>query len=141
MSQPNLQNFQINLSFNDLNDVNILSPADNDVLAYNSISGNWEIGTAGGGIGINQTWQNVLASRSSGVTYTNNTGRTIVITISRGMAANSYHSVSIDGNEVSRFVNPFGDRPVYVGITHIVPNGSTYITTGGGGVTFWWELR
>ena len=91
--------------------------------------------------GVGQTWQNVTASRSAGVTYTNDTGKPITVIVS------------------IRDVNVFSGVLVYVGgvviidvddagaqgttpYTFIVPNGSTYsVTANLNTIRHWSELR
>ena len=81
-------------------------------------------------IGIGQTWQNVTASRSAGVTYTNTTGKPIIISVtaSSNIAVDGYGEIAltIDGvyigsnSGTSRGFNMTGC------MTGIVPNNSTY---------------
>lgn len=48
--------------------------------AWCNDDGSWETsGVSKGGFGFGQTWQNVVASRASGVTYTNSTARPIEV--------------------------------------------------------------
>ncbi len=76
-----------------------------------------------------QTWQDVKASRSVGVTYTNTTGRPIMVSID-----NSGESVIVDGLQLV-LSGPYG-------VQFIVPAGSTYsVPAGGGGIDRWVELR
>jgi len=92
------------------------------------------------GIGVGQTWQNVLASRAAATTYTNSTGKPIFVlitctsggttiigtinalTFNTGIAAGAYYNCST----------------LYL----VVPNGSTYRTNSfGAGSQSWHELR
>ena len=82
-------------------------------------------------IGVNQTWQDVSASRSAGVTFTNTTGRPIFVTT--GQTSFTSRTLTVDGFEVSTNA---GDRST---CQAIVPNGSTYSLNLG--FTFWFELR
>tara|TARA_R110000787_G_scaffold55939_2_gene128790 strand:+ start:383 stop:787 length:405 start_codon:yes stop_codon:yes gene_type:complete len=86
-------------------------------------------------LGVGQTWQDVTGSRSSGVTYTNSTGKPIFLSI-YSSAADGTYTITVDGIVVVR------DREVNVDITHItiVPNGSTYLISLAGTIT-WNELR
>lgn len=88
-------------------------------------------------IGEGQQLKDVLSSRSAGVLYTNDTGRTIV----------AYISITIGSSNGSTLVNGL---PVYVnsltsGMTQvlIIPDGGTYIFPSGTGssITAWHELR
>ena len=79
-------------------------------------------------LGVGQTWQNVTGSRSSGVTYTNNTGKPIQLYIVTGAAGSRIQvgsaSLSTHG---SSLVQP------------IIPNGVSYNYSGA--FSEWWELR
>jgi hypothetical protein len=87
------------------------------------------------GIGVGQTWQ--APSRSSGVTYTNSTGKPIMIAITVGVTGStSYLSVDSVSVGASTTVNGFSNNQQLVAI---VPNGSTYIFSGA--VAAWAELR
>src|SRR5690606_37860811 len=75
-------------------------------------------------LGMGQTWQDMTESRFSGVTYTNNTGRTIFVLI------------STNNNTISEFY--IDDKFIYVQdnegalsiISAPIPNGSTYRLNG-----------
>lgn len=111
-----------------------------------SITGVTGINTLGDG----QTWQNVTASRTTGVAYSNTTGRTIFVAISANAsvastsrdstflingAAYAYHLSSNNSGTDGQSHNYF--MPI--------PAGATYQlnTSGAGGFTiiFWSELR
>lgn len=88
------------------------------------------------------TWQNVAASRAVGTTYTNSTGKPIQISIAVQLGPNATGYLNINGNQVNRGSNPFGDRSINLTqFFAIIPNGYTYAVTGFNGITFWWELR
>lgn len=91
---------------------------------------------------VGQTWQDVIGSRSDGVTYTNSTGKPIQVVVTASSPANQTSSFSIDGNIVANGVagNNTLYRPVY---QLIIPDGSTYQLTLGGtsSLQLWWELR
>lgn len=92
-----------------------------------------------GGIGTGQTWQNVVSSRSSGTSYTNNTGKPIMVCVSSGFAGYSSLSAVVDSVTVlDRYVQ---FEPSKVGGEFIVPNGSTYSVTSSSGFSAWAELR
>jgi hypothetical protein len=92
-------------------------------------------------IGVGQTWQNLTSSRSPGITYTNTTGKPImVIVMSQG--SNPYGASSeiiVDGIQVMVSVNynPSDQNAV----TAIVPNGSTYSANSSWVYNGWRELR
>ena len=80
-------------------------------------------------VGVGQTWQDVKASRPVGVTYTNTTGRPIMVAIDT-----SGETVIVDGLQLVAS-GPYG-------VQFIVPAGSTYsVPAGGGGIDRWLELR
>ena len=85
--------------------------------------------------GSDRTWQNVTASRASGVTYTNNTGRDILVAISINTQDSTIYS--INGVELFRAnANVTGAGSC---TSFIVPNGATYSSSRG--FLFWAELR
>ena len=95
----------------------------------------------GASIGTGQVWS--TPTRSSGVTYTNSTGKPIMVCISINYSATSSQSSTITvggvtiqssgGNNVAGAYS----RPVH---TFIVPNSSTYVASIGGTLTNWAEL-
>ena len=80
------------------------------------------------GIGVNQTWQDVTASRSAGTTYTNTTGKPIMLAIRFGDSSTGGGScyVTVDGIQVGYYQLYTGYDDTF---TCIVPNGSTYSFT------------
>lgn len=95
-------------------------------------------------IGVGQTWQNVGGSRVLGATYTNSTGKPILVSLlfgNGGMTSGNYVYISVDG--VPQCYNGM-QLSQFSGIVAIVPNGSTYGafgSTGTPGISFWKELR
>lgn len=80
-------------------------------------------------LGVGQTWQNVTASRNSGVTYTNTTGRTICVSIWFFRELTWDASIVVNGVKGS---NSFA----------IVPAGATYLfSCSGVSIKGWSELR
>ena len=79
--------------------------------------------------GVGQTWQNLTSSRASDVTYTNSTGKPILVVV------NTYGGTSIVDGVTLRYtgVDMEGDW------SFIVPSGSTYSVTGS--IRSWAELR
>lgn len=92
-------------------------------------------------IGVGQTWQNVTANRIAGVTYTNTTGKPIVVSAYTFAAGGDTGTqvLYVDGLAVSQ-------SQYYVGTTAsgtrqvlgIVPSGSKYSVNSFG---YWFELR
>lgn len=94
-------------------------------------------------IGQNQTWQDVTASRATGVNYTNTTGKPIMLSVRvTTISAGDYMSLFIDNDEVvddlmgSTVVGNF-----QINQTVIVPNLSTYRCATTGNLVAWYELR
>ena len=82
-------------------------------------------------IGVNQTWQNVTASRALNVTYTNSTGKPIVInaTISGNGAGTTTAKGLVNGIEITRSWASYTTSGFATGamVTFIVPAGGTYL--------------
>ena len=94
--------------------------------------------------GVGQTWQDLTGSRSSGVTYTNNTGKPIMISViatGRDAAVTIYVGSVLVATQTDIYDGP---NNASTGST-IVPAGATYrvISTNkyGVNVTSWAELR
>ena len=89
------------------------------------------------GFDLGQTWQDVTSERASGVTYTNDTGKTIEVSVVTSLGNNT--TLEIDGIIVSRF-NPVDAD--YTNLTGTVPNKSEYkATLNGNALRSWVELR
>jgi len=92
-------------------------------------------------VGVNQTWQNVTSSRAIGTTYTNSTGRSIMVAVniqytgvtgSFGFVINGTNIISGSGNVTYK-----SDESV----TLIIPPTNTYAITGTSiSIDTWWEL-
>lgn len=82
-----------------------------------------------------QTWQNVTAQRVAGTTYTNNTGRAIMVSLFRNTVA-STSSFVVNGLRVS---GHNGTVSYQSNITVIIPNGATYSYDQA--FNTWMELR
>jgi hypothetical protein len=102
----------------------------------------WTSATPAGGIGIGQTWQDVTSSRTLGTTYTNSTGKPImVMTTGYQVASSGPTSFIVDGVTIG-YTDALGTNDVgnYTTSSFIVPNGSTYRVTGNT-PDVWAELR
>lgn len=101
------------------------------------------------GVGANQTWQDVKASRASGTTYTNSTGRSIVVTANWTPGGNlsGYGTVTVVVAGVTIFYRSNyhnTDTTTDFAPPFVVPPGATYsITVAGqiGTLNAWAELR
>lgn len=84
-------------------------------------------------IGVGQTWQNVTASRVSGTTYTNTTGKPIMVVVSSSGGGSSASDVRvyIDSVLIARDydVAPSSSFGTSSSVSVIVPNLSTYEAT------------
>jgi hypothetical protein len=95
-------------------------------------------------LGVGQTWQDVKASRALDSTYTNNTGKPIVVHITvtstspGGSCGITVGSIFLNGTTLDA-------ANVWIHQTAIVPNGSTYSVTltglGTKTILNWSELR
>jgi len=106
----------------------------------------WVSATPVGGIGNGQTWQDVTGSRALGTTYTNNTGKPIMVVVTNynGGANGVFLQITVGGVQILNNGGwPGGGNPMYATGTVIVPNGVTYSASnsGGGGLNKWVELR
>ena len=94
-------------------------------------------------IGINQTWQDVKASRALATTYTNTTGKPISVQVAvNNNTANAVYDLTVGGVLVNR--GQIYAANANVTLTAIVPNNVAYSLTSTGGVTTfvsWAELR
>jgi hypothetical protein len=83
--------------------------------------------------GIGQTWQELTASRASGVTYTNLTEKPILVAM---RCSGGTVNAIVDGVELS------AGTPSNAQVSVLVPPGSAYILTiAGGAIGNWAELR
>lgn len=73
-------------------------------------------------LGVGQTWQNVTSQRTSGVTYTNNTGRPIALSVEA--SDGKFCQIIVDGKYIQRFTD--GGTGLANSGFSIVPSGATY---------------
>ena len=95
------------------------------------------------GIGVNQTWQDVVASRTFGTTYTNTTGKPISVWVFAGLPSVAGHlDFYIDGVQ-KKESNQCTSTNYSITVEGIVPNNSTYkvVSTNAGSNIKWSELR
>lgn len=95
-------------------------------------------------IGVNQTWQDVLASRAVGVTYTNSTGKPIMISIATIVNTATPQSTLIASGipigSVAVSGLPAGQS--YRGqLSAVIPNNGTYLISSSAQILQWGELR
>lgn len=91
-------------------------------------------------IGVGQSWVNVTSSRASKTTYTNDTGKPILVTISACGNSASGNFV-VDGVNVA-IIGYNGNTTIIRPVSVIVPAGSTYrVSETIGSLFMWSELR
>jgi hypothetical protein len=90
------------------------------------------------GLGVNQTWQDVTASRINGATYTNTTGKPIVV-VGRGYGSTTSNRTRLTINGLTIYSDFVGVD--YGTVQGIVPNNGTYATLSPNGNQTVWELR
>ena len=97
----------------------------------------------GGFLGYGQTWQDVTSSRQLDTTYTNDTGKPIMISVIGVNNGRGHFILKINGIDTAAC--SFNDGNGYRGgLAIIIPNGSTYLLKKmGSGVSVhaWSELR
>ena len=89
--------------------------------------------------GNGQTWQDLQSSRSTNTTYTNDTGKVIMITVSSTPTAWGYIALRLDGIQIQ--TQQAADIAVAVTGTTCVPAGSTYFVNSNATIQHWFELR
>lgn len=97
-------------------------------------------------LGISQSWQNVKANRTAGVTYTNSTSRPIAVSIAGIMASRQTGvqlSLAVNGTEASSFAVTDSSFDIRGNVFAIVPPGATYNLTASNinSILTWSELR
>lgn len=92
-------------------------------------------------IGVGQTWQDVTSSRSSAATYTNNTGRPIVATVSVNDSGSVSPVTVVVGGVTIINIEDFGALGT-IPITFVIPIGATYrFNSNSNPIRAWAELR
>ena len=87
--------------------------------------------------GIGQTWKDLTESRVLGTTYTNTTGKPIVVCVRGYLAAGQGQTGKINGETVQSFSGYSSGLTSTV--TLIVPPSGTYSVSGSKDA--WWELK
>jgi hypothetical protein len=121
---------------------NLVAPGTSgNVLTSNGTT--WTSATPAGGIGIGQTWQDVGGSRALGTTYTNSTGKPIMVAVSLQVnGAFNFSSATVGGVTVAQFGSSDSQNTDRNTVSFIVPDSTTYSITGAGaGLLTWAELR
>ena len=106
----------------------------------NSKVGGFKIPTYDDAFGVGQTWQDVTASRAVNTTYTNSTGKPILV-IYRVSGANNASATAIVGGVIIATVTNSAQYVTRVPMSFIVPVGSIYNISGTTTGFEWAELR
>lgn len=124
------------LAVNDDGSMELLTPAANP-------TGN-DIPTAGQTLGLGQTWQDLTASRALGATYTNTTGRPIMVSVVMyTLNSATVSQLTVGGVVVAKHGANIGGGPnsnLRTQMTAVVPAGASYSATGTS-LDTWAELR
>ena len=99
--------------------------------------------TVSSSFGVGQTYSDVTASRAKNVTYTNTTGRAILVNVCATCTDDDGGlTVTVGGIRVgySSGYQSNGGGAWQNTLTFIVPNSKSYIVSGNSGIVFWVEL-
>jgi len=113
-----------------------------DKLGQNSVSAN-NISNLAQPIGVNQTWTNVTSTRTTGVTYTNTAGKSIMVMVTPVAAGSLIGTFNINGSAVAAVQHTPSGGGGGSAFFVIIPNGATYSVTNNSNFTIslWYELR
>lgn len=92
-------------------------------------------------LGVDQTWQNVTGSRTWGATYTNNTGKPIVVSVTADGGTNCYVKVLTGTLVLAHSRDTYSSGGPSVCATVIIPHGTSYRVEYSGNSITWAELR
>ena len=93
-------------------------------------------------VGYGQTWQDMTASRATGVNYTNTAGKPIFIAVrTQSSVASGTTSIIVDGLPMQVGYWPTAYAPIGT-LYMVIPSGSVYsVSVSGMYLNNWWELR
>lgn len=91
--------------------------------------------------GWGQSWQDVTSSRASGTTYTNTTGKPIMVAVSSAFGTSCSVVVVVAGAEITRQTMQVGGSVFLASASFVVPPGATYSVTASPSISNWRELR
>jgi len=92
-------------------------------------------------LGVGQTWQDVTAGRSAGVTYTNTTGKPIMVAVKGSVNSSADIHIYINGVSIQSQQGTSSAATVPHSITTVIPNGANYKVTSTFAPIKWFELR
>ena len=142
------QSYNLSQLANNINTAGQLDATDGLVGAVplaNGGTGQTTAATAGaalGAIGVGQTWQNLTGSRVLATTYTNSTGRPIMINV--GLNTTTANTALLTIGSLTLAGSSYGVAATNCTfVTGIIPSGSTYsvTNTGSASINQWLELR
>jgi len=90
-------------------------------------------------IGYGQTWQNVTASRAFSTTYTNSTGKSILVSVYTYTSGPNYTQISING--VLSQLSCGGNVNYAAAVCTVIPVGATYQVVSNSSLQTWYEFR
>jgi hypothetical protein len=111
-------------------------------MAISKINPN-SLGDAALPVGVNQTWQDVNGSRASNTTYTNSTGRPILVQVWVGQnGANANASLTVNGVTNVSYWGATTSVGLQGILSAVIPAGGTYSVQGATYlINGWKELR
>ena len=94
--------------------------------------------------GVGQTWQNMTASRVVGTTYTNTSGRPIMVSVQGTPQGSTSFQLALRVNDSVVFSDSGWDNNerLPTGVVVMIMNGDSYsVSVNKISMTSWWELR
>jgi len=96
----------------------------------------WVQAAGNNSIGYGQSWVDLIGSRTTGVNYTNTTGRPIQVAIRVASASGQIWNLTITGVAVQSYSTSGIDGTIFA----VIPPGAVYILTGATAINSWKEL-
>ena len=100
--------------------------------------------TVSSSFGVGQTWQNMTASRVVGTTYTNTSGRPIMVSVQGTPSGSTSFQIALRVNDSVVFSDSGWDNNerLPTGVVVMIMNGDSYsVSVNKLSMTSWWELR
>lgn len=91
--------------------------------------------------GVGQTYSDVTDSRVSGTTYTNSTGKPIVVSVTADGGTNCYVKILTGTLVLAHNRNTYSSGAPSVCATSVIPHGTSYKVEYSGNYIIWAELR
>jgi hypothetical protein len=92
------------------------------------------------GLGVGQTWQDMIGSRVSNTSYQNNTGKPIAVSTYGSSASALSFEVSVDNSTWVKVAN-MGGGNTYTADGILIPETHYYRINGTATISYWAELR